>query len=163
NTVLSAGYGLNYQGLFAGGGTLGVDINVGTAPGLNHFANHPTTLTSELNLANVKLPISERHPDGYLPIVSVFERNQGGVAYDLNQRSPYAQNFNVGLQRELMAGLTLDVRYVATKGTKLPGSININAPVLVENGLSNAVRTTREGGDAPLFDQMLSGLTFAGV
>jgi hypothetical protein len=44
NTVLRAGYGVNYQGLFAGGGVLGVDINIGTAPGLNHFANHPTTI-----------------------------------------------------------------------------------------------------------------------
>jgi hypothetical protein len=163
NTVLRAGYGINYQGLFAGGGVLGVDINVGTAPGLNHFANHPITNSSELNMANVKLPILERHPDGFLPVVPVTERNQGIVAYDINQRSPYAQNFNVGLQRELLKDLFLDLRYVGTKGTKLPGTININTPILVENGLLEAVRITREGGDAPLFDQMLRGLNFTGI
>src|SRR5262249_37708217 len=75
-TVLRGGYGVNYQGSFAGGGLLGVDINVGTAPGVNHYANDPTTKPSELNMANVVLPIPERYPNGFLPVVSVTERNQ---------------------------------------------------------------------------------------
>src|SRR5207253_10609774 len=94
-TVLRGGYGVNYQGNFAGGGLLGIDINVGTAPGVNHFANHPTTKSSELNIANVVLPIPEKYADGFLPIVPVTERNQGVVSYDINQRTPYAQNFNL--------------------------------------------------------------------
>ncbi|PYS42262.1 MAG: hypothetical protein DMG14_04490 [Acidobacteria bacterium] len=162
-TVLRGGYGVNYQGSFAGGGLLGVDINVGTAPGVNHYANHPTTKLSELNMANVVLPIPERYPNGFLPVVSVTERNQGIVAFDIHQRSPYAQNFNLELQRELVRNLTLEVRYVATKGTKLTGMINIDSPIIVENGLMEALRTTREGGDAPLFDRMLKGLNFAGI
>jgi hypothetical protein len=162
-TVLRGGYGVNYQGSFAGGGLLGVDINVGTAPGVNHYANHPTIKASELNMANVVLPIPERYPNGFLPVVSVKERNQGIVSYDPNQRSPYAQNFNLELQRELVNNLTFEIRYVGTKGTKLPGMININSPIIVENGLMEALRITREGGTAPLFDQMLKGLTFSGI
>src|SRR5438094_4753670 len=30
-----------------GGGLLGIDINVGTAQGVNHFANHPITKSSQ--------------------------------------------------------------------------------------------------------------------
>src|SRR5206468_6370518 len=47
--------------------------------------------------------------------------------------------------------------------TKLTGMINIDSPIIVENGLMEALRTTREGGDAPLFDRMLKGLNFAGI
>src|SRR5207253_5123646 len=65
-TVLRPGYGVNYQGRVAGGDALGIDINVGTAPGLNHFASHPTTSLnlSELSLSGVKLPIPERYANG---------------------------------------------------------------------------------------------------
>jgi hypothetical protein len=162
-TVLRAGYGVNYQGRVAGGDALGIDINVGTAPGLNHFANHPITSASELTLSSLKLPISERHADGVLPIVSVTERNQDVVVYELNQRTTYVQNFNVELQRELARDLTFEARYVGSKGTKLLGNININTPIVIENGLMEAVRMTRQGGNAPLFDTMLNGLNFAGI
>jgi hypothetical protein len=162
-TVLRGGYGVNYQGNFAGGGLLGIDINVGTAPGVNQYASHPTTKLSELNMANVVLPVPERYGDGFLPVVSVKERSQGVVAYDMNQRTPYAQNFNLELQRELMKNLTLEVRYVGTKGTKLLGTINLNSPIIEENGLMEALRITREGGNAALFDTMLKGLNFAGI
>src|SRR5262249_835121 len=80
-----------------------------------------------------------------------------------HQRNPYAQNFNLELQRELVRNLTLEVRYVGTKGTKLPGTINLNSSIIVENGLMEALRITREGGNAPLFDTMLKGLNFAGI
>jgi hypothetical protein len=162
-TVLRAGYGVNYQGRVAGGDALGIDINVGTAPGLNHFANHPIVNTSELGLNSVKLPIPEKYANGFLPVVPVRERNQDSTVYDINQRNPYVQNFNMELQRELAKDLTFEARYVGTKGTKLLGSININNPVVVENGLMEAVRITREGGNAPLFDTMLKGLSFAGI
>lgn len=162
-TVLRAGYGVNNQGLFAGGGVLGVDINVGTAPGINHFANHPITNQSELSLTSVRLPIPEKYADGFLPVVSVKERNQAITAYDINTRTPYVQNFNLELQRELLKNLTLEVRYLGTKGTKLLSTINLNSPIIVENGLMEALRITREGGNAPLFDTMLRGLNFAGI
>jgi hypothetical protein len=61
-TVLRAGYGIAYQGRFAGGGGLGVDINVGLAPSLNHFSNHSISNLAELNMSNIPMPIPERHP-----------------------------------------------------------------------------------------------------
>ena len=72
--------------------------------------------------------------------------------------TPYIQNFSVELQRELVPNLTLEVRYVGTKGTKLFDTVNLNSPNVIENGLLNAFLTTAAGGDAPLFDQMLRGL-----
>jgi len=164
-TVVRAGYGVNYQGRVAGGDALGIDINIGTAPGLNHFASHPTTSINlaDMSLSSVRLPIQERYANGFLPVVSERERTQDAVLYDINQRTSYVQNFNMELQRELAKDLTFEARYIGSKGTKLLGNININAPMVVENGLMEAVRITREGSNAPLFDTMLRGLVFAGI
>src|SRR6185295_6639749 len=54
-------------------------------------------------------------------------------AQDPNQRSPYVQQFNFGIQRELTSNLLVDAAYVGNKGTKLPALRNINAPGVVQN------------------------------
>ena len=40
--------------------------------------------------------------------------------------SPYTQNWNLEIQREVARNTTLEVRYVGTKGTKLWGTLNLN-------------------------------------
>jgi hypothetical protein len=162
-TVLRAGYGMAYGGRFAGGGGLGVDINVGLAPSLNHFANHATTEISEMTLDNVRIPIPERHPSGFLPVVDVKERSQGFTVYDSNMVNGYIQNFNVELQREIARNLTMEVRYIGSKGTKLEGTLNLNNPIVEENGLLDAFRITQQGGNAELFNRMFMGLNVPGV
>jgi hypothetical protein len=162
-TVLRAGYGVAYQGRFAGGGGLGVDINVGLAPSLNHFANHAISNPAELSLANIPIPIPERHPSGFLPVVPVTERSQGFTAYDSNTVTPYIQNFNLELQREIARNLTLEVRYIGSKGTKLENTLHLNNQIIEENGLLDAFNVTKGGGNAALFDRIFTGLTVPGV
>ncbi|MBI2149256.1 MAG: hypothetical protein HYU27_01450 [Acidobacteria bacterium] len=162
-TVLRAGYGAAYGGRFAGGGGLGVDINVGLAPSLNHFANHATTEVSEMTLGNVRIPIPERHPAGFLPVVSVKERSQGFTIYDSNMVNGYIQNFTVELQREIARNLTFEVRYIGSKGTKLESTLNLNNPIVEENGLLEAYRITQQGGNADLFNRIFMGLNVPGV
>src|SRR5439155_7096533 len=48
-------------------------------------------------------------------------------------RSPYAQQFSFGIQREVTPNLLLDLAYVGNKGAKLPGLRNINAPAVIQN------------------------------
>jgi hypothetical protein len=155
-TVLRMGYGWGYQGRAAGGNTLFSTLSA--VPGLTQTAVHVTTTPSELNLVNIVLPIPERAPGGKIFTSSLTQRNETGTAYDDKMVTPYIQNFNIELQRELASNLTLEVRYVATKGTKLWDSINLNTPNTIENGILDAFLVTRAGGDAPLFDQMLRGL-----
>ena len=162
-TVLRAGYGVAYAGRFAGGGGLGVDINVGLAPSTNQFANHPSTRPEDLDLRTLVIPIPERNPNGALPVVQVTERSQGFTVYDTNQVTPYIQNLNVELQREIARNLTMEVRYIGSKGTKLEGTLYLNNPMVEENGLLEAFRTTVSGGNAPLFDQIFNGLNVPGV
>jgi hypothetical protein len=47
-------------------------------------------------------------------------------AIDRNLRTPYIQQYNVGVQRELGADMMLEVRYVGSKGTKLLESSAFN-------------------------------------
>ena len=47
-------------------------------------------------------------------------------AQQIDQRSPYVQQWSVGAQREFRQDFLLEASYVATKGTKLPGFRNLN-------------------------------------
>jgi hypothetical protein len=57
----------------------------------------------------------------------------GRRAQDANQRTPYIQQFNFGIQYELMKDLLLDVAYVGNKGTKLNGFRNLNQRAVIQN------------------------------
>ena len=54
-------------------------------------------------------------------------------AQDPNQRTPYIQQFNIGVQYELWPDVVLDVAYVGNKGTKLNGFRNLNQRAVIEN------------------------------
>jgi Carboxypeptidase regulatory-like domain len=54
-------------------------------------------------------------------------------AQDQNQRTPYIQQFNIGVQYELARDVVLDVAYVGNKGTKLNGFRNLNQRAVITN------------------------------
>jgi hypothetical protein len=54
-------------------------------------------------------------------------------AQDANQRTPYIQQYNIGVQYELMPDIVLDVAYVGNKGTKLNGFRNLNQRAVITN------------------------------
>src|SRR4029453_6634679 len=54
-------------------------------------------------------------------------------AQDPNQRTPYIQQYNAGVQYELMSDVVLDVAYVGNKGTKLNGFRNLNQRAVITN------------------------------
>ena len=70
------------------------------------------------NLSNVanSLPVARTVP---LQPISLTDRTQNMYIFDQNYVIPYVQNFNLELQRELGKDLSLDVRYVGTKGTQV--------------------------------------------
>ncbi|HKE04760.1 MAG TPA: TonB-dependent receptor, partial [Blastocatellia bacterium] len=72
------------------------------------------------------------YPSGLLDPTSlaptIMRRSQ-----DPNQRTPYIQQYNFGIQYELLKDLLLDVAYVGNKGTKLNGFRNINQFSVITN------------------------------
>ena len=57
----------------------------------------------------------------------------GRRGQDPNQRTPYIQQYNIGVQYELMRDVVLDVAYVGNKGTKLNGFRNLNQRAVITN------------------------------
>jgi len=62
----------------------------------------------------------------------------GRRAQDQNRRTPYVQQWNLGIQRELVKDLLLEVAYVGNKGTKLGGFRNVNQRAVVINPQTGA-------------------------
>jgi hypothetical protein len=54
-------------------------------------------------------------------------------AQDANQRTPYIQQYNIGVQYELMPDVVLDMAYVGNKGRKLNGFRNLNQRAVITN------------------------------
>ncbi len=59
-------------------------------------------------------------------------------AQDIDQRSPYIQQWNFGIQREIRTDLLIEIAYVGNKGTKLAGFRNLNQRAVVFNPQTGA-------------------------
>jgi hypothetical protein len=151
-TTVRGGYAVNYMGHI--GQLIDLDAQAGTSvPGTSD--SETVTSTSYLDLTNINFPLPRRKPLDTIPLT---DRTQSITVFDPKSVSPYVQTFNLSVTRTLRRNVTVDVRYIGSKGTKLYGQIALNQPNFLTNGLLDALNVTRAGGDAPLFDQMLKGL-----
>ena len=166
-TVLRAGYGWSYTGRPVSGANSTNSITgvAGGFPGtFGGVGNGQLAYTTGnyMSLANLTLPIPQQFPVlGPIPIDGT--RNDTIAMYDQNRRSPYIQNFNFGIQREIAQNWLLDVSYIGTKGTKLWGGVPLNTVDIFRNQFLDAFNVTRQGGNAKLFDDMLRGLNIPGA
>lgn len=158
NTVFRAGYGINYIGNVD---FLTVNTGVGGFPGQTYNATAP--VSSLVTLSNVAssglLPVSTQGVQPFAPIP--LNNHQGTLyGYDTNLRTPYIQSFNATIQHQLTSTLSIDLNYIGNKGSRLYVNQQLDDTNIFENGFLNAFNTIRTGGDSPLFDQMLNGITF---
>ena len=157
-SVLRLGYAINFERL-----PLVVlnSFNGSKQPGLSHTVQFAPSAATYLD--GISLPLQPTQTP--LETVPVNDANNFPVsAYGVEQlHTPYIQNWNASLARELAKGLILDVRYTGSKGTKLYRGANVNEINIFENGILDAVRTTDAGGNAPLFDRIFHGLNVPGV
>ena len=86
------------------------------------------------------------------------DRSQIVRTFDDHLRTPYVQNWNLTIERELPGSLLLDLRYVGSKGTKLIRSADINEDNIFENGIRDAFVAAQSGGNSPLLDSIFRGL-----
>jgi hypothetical protein len=168
STILRGGYGVNYSGnQFSGVMTAGgLDAGGGTLPGLagisggNGLSYRPGT--AYWNLANTPIPFQPQfQPLSAVPIDDPRDLTMN--AYEPNRVTPYIQNFNLSIQRQIAPSTILEVTYAGSKATKLFDRIEMNYPKIFETPFLDAFKVTRAGGNHPLFDQMLMGLTVPGA
>ncbi len=162
-TNVRGGYQISYSG---GGRAQPIDNNILNNPGFVNIAqtNGPTDGTY-FDLRNLPglIPITPSS----LPLqpIPVQKQNQNGAAFDPNYSTPYVQNLTLSVTRDLRRNLTLDIRYIGTRGIKLnstgpfAGAIDLNTPDVFYNpALLDAIDRTRKGENVALFDQMFLGL-----
>jgi hypothetical protein len=65
-------------------------------------------------------------PAGILDPTKVAVSGLARKAQDMNQRSPYVQQWNFGIQQEMGGDLLVDVAYVGNRGLKMPAFRNLN-------------------------------------
>jgi len=70
-------------------------------------------------------------------------RNEQPLFFDPNIRTPYMQQFVVGVQHEILRGTMLEVSYVGTRGSKLFRMMNVNTMDLVRNGFIRDFQAAR--------------------
>jgi hypothetical protein len=111
-TALRAAYGIYYdQSSFAPGE--GIYFS---APYYNFNVYYPVPGLVNLSLEN---PFPSNFP---------FPYPGSAIAFQRNLRTPYMQQWNLGVQRQLGNPRVIEIAYVGSKGTRLVDSRNINQP-----------------------------------
>jgi len=164
STVVRGGYGINYTGAptflqYSSiiGGAPGSSLSITQAPGVLTPSQY---LDIGLAMKSFPLPTGGIRP---LEPVPVTNRVTGLQGFADDRVVPYIQNWNLSVQQELVKNLTMEVRYVGSKGTKLRSAKELNTINIFENGILDAFNITRAGGNAPLFDSMLTGITIGAI
>jgi hypothetical protein len=168
-TTVRAGFGMTY-GVGSRSATT-IENVIGNVPGSSTTAalaltNFPGLITNRAlqlgDLPTITPVTPATRPGAVLPI---YDRSQSLSAYDPNFKTPYTETIALSVTRQVSKNLTVDLRYDGTLGRRrADGSLNVNLANIYHNPeLFNALELTRQGGDSPLFDQMLAGLTLPGL
>lgn len=142
-TVVRAGYSLNFvndEFLVALTG------NAGTNAGLSQTVTNPTALASLISQGLPSIPTPTfQVPRTFLDNYSLSPTTSFGMA-DPNLRTPYVQQWNIGVQRELRGGLLLEARYVGNHGTGLLRAVDLNQININAGGfLTDFLRAQKNG------------------
>src|SRR5262249_54549361 len=153
--TVRGGYQIAYQ--LPGNGLAFIDSDVGQkSPGFSYSQLDPGNGTyRDFSNITVPLPVTTT-PTSVIPPITERSLNLSIFAPDFT--TPYVQTFTLGMTRSLASNLTLDVRYLGTRGVHVFSTLNLNEADFRNNGLLQALEITRAGGDAPMFDQMFNGL-----
>lgn len=162
-TVVRSGYGISYAGNFGG---FTYERMFGNNPGGVLIRDETPTAYTTLSTTGSVMPLSTLGVKPFEPIPLI--RSGFFVTYADGRATPYVQNWNLSVERELARNLNLEVGYVANKGTRLFQPLELNFPNLLASWrgsetLLDAFKVTQAGGNAPLFDSLLKGVNFGGA
>lgn len=135
-TVIRSSFGMTYY-------NEGLNTVSNYLPG-NPGATQSITATANVDFAPGQLSLSSPDPSFSvspqqfafpIPLADfVLKGGRSVNAFNPNLKSPYTSNWMFGIQRELMPGMVLDVRYVGNKSTHMWHQQNLAEINIVENG-----------------------------
>src|SRR5262249_18435961 len=138
-TVVRGGYGIFYNHTNRSGreGLLGFN------PPFIFLADAQISGSGVLRSTDAILRLQDGIPAGFVD-TRVNLATVARKAQDPNQRSPYVQQYNFGIQRKIAQDLVVDVSYVGNHGVKLPSFRNLNPNTYTFNSQGAVVVGPRE-------------------
>jgi hypothetical protein len=143
NWLVTAAYGIFYDPYYTGeGGPLQTPIS---AP--------PYLQTPQISVPNFADPYN-----GNNPFNGTFAQPMTILTLSPNLRLPYAQDWNLNIERALGKDWLLQVGYIGTKGTKLPRFIEANPAVYIPGEIDGNPISNQNNADQR---RLYSGCTIA--
>lgn len=136
-TSIRASYGIFFDPFANGSGTAS-QVPVSSLP-----------WTSLVQFSGPSVNFQDPYAATGRPAEGAFAKPLTLVVMDKNARPPYAQNWNLSVQRDLGHGYLLDARYIGTKGTRLPRNIEANPAVFGPGATSGNADRRRLYGNCP--------------
>ncbi|HEX3121190.1 MAG TPA: TonB-dependent receptor, partial [Candidatus Acidoferrum sp.] len=119
----------------------------------------PNSAPPYLQTPQVSFPSNFADPfNGSNPFAGGFATPMTILTLDPRLRLPYAQDWNLNLQRSFGANWLLEVGYVGTKGTKLPRFIEANPAVFIPGETGGQPNSTEDNVN---YRRLYSGCTLA--
>jgi len=157
-TNVRGGYQITYDGgnryvnlanyLFSNQGFVNLATSSGPVDG-SYFDTR--ALTSLVPITPLALPMQP---------TPVLKQAVAAYGFDSKYQTSYVQNLTLSVTRQVSRSVTVDARYVGTRGEKLYSDLfDLNTSNVYYNpALLDALVRTRKGEDVALFDQMFMGL-----
>src|ERR1035438_5149641 len=151
-TVIRTGGGLFYSNIW-GTGTASAGF------GSSGFINSTTIVTSQ-NGVNPTTFLNNPFPTGLVPPTG---SSLGGATllgqaidfYDRGTLTPYSEQWNFNIQRQLPGKVLLEVGYMGSRGLKFPINALLNQLPTADLALGNSLRTTVPN---PFYGQISTGV-----
>src|SRR5712691_4095568 len=139
-TVLRGAYGVFYNHA----NRLGREGLLGFNPPFIILADSNISGSGVLRSTDAIFRLQDGIPAGFVDINRVNLATVARKAQDPSQRSPYVQQYNFGIQREVVKDLVLDISYMGNRGLKLPSFRNLNPNTYTFNAQGAPVAGLRE-------------------
>jgi hypothetical protein len=159
-TVLRGGIQISYL-------TFGrADNAISNMPGVT-YSNTVTNNGNYMDLSDAKnyIPVQVQswiQTPAVQPATPITQRTQTLTAYDPNIRTPYTESLNLRLTRTIGSSLTVDLIYAGNLGRKTASTVNLNTPNMISNGLFDALKVVRAGGESNLINKMIGTYNVTG-
>lgn len=151
-TSIRAGYSINYVNDELIGAPYNASLSnpgVSVQTGSSTFAGTLPFGTTISTAQTIPVPTMSNTFSGNF--TNLYNYDTGisyGYAVDPNLQTPYVQQWNLSIQREIGWDSSITVSYVGNKGTKLYRAIDLNQVQINGNGFLQAFNTVRQNGFA---------------
>ncbi len=133
-TAIRGGYSISYviDSIIQTAENAAIDGNAGltSAVTVNNINATVSGARPTINTPSFKIPRTVKDQQAINPNPTVF-------TIDPNLKTPYVQQWNIGVEREILPNTVVEARYVGNHGVKLIRGIDINQVVIFSNGFLN--------------------------